>query len=331
MPAIFDFDCTLTKSHTFQSYAIEIKKNLSKEECYDEGQRAAMHNIKEGVQAVLMHDSQNLSAVATFHNNPEFVAGNISAILKKELTLVDTVRKKIKTAHPIKTEIAINVYKVEGVEKPFLISYIPFEGKDFSLAINILSHKNAQINAIRDYWVQNGSIKETDVIDFYEDTEKNYEAARALDYINGHLVSQSTSVHKVIASYKAVSMTSNPCSHSEGHREGESDKAVNKTSLIMINNEAHVVSESCKSVNNTCNVGMMVLSGFIAALGIAAIAIAFTALNASTLGISGLVLAGAGIATCLTGCGLFAKNIFKKEQSSSHSDSVVHELNVNPV
>lgn len=52
------------------------------------------------------------------------------------------------------------------------------------------------------------------------------------------------------------------------------------------------------------NMSMMVLGGFIAAVGIAAIAIAFTLLNAATLALPGVVLAGIGAA--LTVMGLFA-------------------------
>lgn len=63
------------------------------------------------------------------------------------------------------------------------------------------------------------------------------------------------------------------------------------------------------------NISMMVLGGFIAAAGIAAVAIAFTLLNAATFGVSGLILASVGVATILSGVGLFATAAYKNRQA----------------
>ena len=276
MPAIFDFDCTLTIEHTFLEHAIE-KARLAQNQ-YVLGQAKGKKNIKHGVDAILKHDDQGLSAVATYHNNPGFVAGNISAILKKELTLVDTIREEIHNAGSLeKTVIAINVYRVEGIDKPFLISYLPHEGHEFISAQRILKNKNAQIMAIRQFWLKEGLIKPTDTIDFYDDSRENFDGATSLDYINGHLVTGKSRDHVVETSY----------------------------------NGAIKPSQAFSSMSN---ISMIVLGGFIAVAGIAAIAIAFTVLNAATsaLGIPGLLLAVAGIAAVLTGCGLFACNMNKK-------------------
>lgn len=55
-----------------------------------------------------------------------------------------------------------------------------------------------------------------------------------------------------------------------------------------------------------CDIGMQILSGFIAVIGIASVAIAFIALNAATFGTTGLVVAAIGVgATLLGGIGLF--------------------------
>ena len=57
--------------------------------------------------------------------------------------------------------------------------------------------------------------------------------------------------------------------------------------------------------NSSC-VNMQVLSGFIAAMGVAAVAIAFVVLNAATLGTAGICVAAIGLtATLLGGFGLF--------------------------
>ncbi len=293
MPAIFDFDCTLTKDHTFNDHAIE--RALPAQNQYTLGQTEGKKNIKNGVDVVLNHDEQDLSAVATYHNNPEFVAGNISAILKKELTLVDTIRKTIVNAGSSeKTEIAINIYKVVGIDKPFLISYLPHKGNAFQSAMRILENKNAQISAIREFWLAKGFIKGTDNIDFYEDSSTNFNAAKSLDYINGYLVTASNE-HTVKESYKAAI------------------KPLQASSSLS-NSPASPPSHQTEKTNSLSmsNISMMVLGGFIAAAGIAATAIAFTVLNAATLGIPGLLLAGAGIAAVLAGCGLFASNMNKQ-------------------
>jgi len=306
MPAIFDFDCTLTIKHTFSDHAIE--RALPAQNQYTLGQAEGKKNIKHGVDAILNHDEQDLSAVATYHNNPEFVAGNISAILKKELTLVDTIRKTIVNAGSSeKTEIAINVYKVGGIDKPFLISYLPHGGDEFQSAMRILENKNAQIEAIREFWLTNGFIKRTDNIDFYEDSSTNFNGAKSLDYINGYLVTASKE-HTVKTSYKAAIKPS---------------QASSNLSSSPTNPPPHQAEET--NSLSMSNISMMVLGGFIAVAGIAAIAIAFTVLNAATLGIPGLLLAGVGIAAVLAGCGLFAYNM-KKQTTPNILDSSMHTV-----
>lgn len=70
-------------------------------------------------------------------------------------------------------------------------------------------------------------------------------------------------------------------------------------------------------------ISMQILNGFIAVLGVAAVAVAFTALNAASMGIPGLVVATAGVASILTGIGLFAANHFKSSEVSQDSSNEV--------
>ena len=301
MPAIFDFDCTLTITHTFSAHAIERAQPAQNQ--YALGQTEGQNNIKHGVDVVLNHGKQDLSAVATYHNNPEFVAGNISEILKKELTLVDTIRKTIVNAGSSeKTEIAINVYKVVGIDKPFLISYLPHKGNEFQSAMRILENKNAQISAIREFWLTKRFIKGTDSIDFYEDSCTNFNAAKSLDYINGYLVTASNK-HTVTASYKAAI------------------KPLQASSSLS-SSPTSPPSHQTEETNSMSNTSMMVWGGFIAAAGTAEIAIAFTVLNAATFDIPRLLLAGAGIAAVLTGCGFFASNMNKQTTPNTLDSSV---------
>ncbi|WP_172653465.1 hypothetical protein [Legionella fallonii] len=90
------------------------------------------------------------------------------------------------------------------------------------------------------------------------------------------------------------------------------------------------VKSSQTAETHSLSISMMVLSGFIGAAGIAAVAIAFTVLNAATFGVAGLVVAGIGIATALSGVGLFAMGAYKNRQTTSDisldfSDNSVHQ------
>lgn len=69
-----------------------------------------------------------------------------------------------------------------------------------------------------------------------------------------------------------------------------------------------------QSQNDVQSISMMVLGGFIAAVGIAAIAVAFAVLNAATCGIAGVVTVSIGAAATLSGVGLFGTGAYKKSQ-----------------
>ena len=55
----------------------------------------------------LKHDELQTSAIATYHNNPAFIAGNVAALLNKKLTLAETRHSKAPT-------VAIDIYTIEG-------------------------------------------------------------------------------------------------------------------------------------------------------------------------------------------------------------------------
>lgn len=81
--------------------------------------------------------------------------------------------------------------------------------------------------------------------------------------------------------------------------------------LAPENMQSNIEIESSSSMNN---ISMMVLGGFVAALGVAAVATAFIMLNALTGGVVGLVVAGIGIASILSGIGLFATGACRNNQ-----------------
>ncbi|WP_133129323.1 hypothetical protein [Legionella yabuuchiae] len=71
------------------------------------------------------------------------------------------------------------------------------------------------------------------------------------------------------------------------------------------------------SCTELSNISMMILGGFIAAVGISAIALAFTVLNVATFGAAGIALATMGAAATISGLGLFAVGAHKQTRQSS--------------
>lgn len=190
MPSIFDFDQTISIEHTFRNFklgALDPSANP-----YELGKKHALGNIKKQVENYLKHDNDNLSAIATWHNNPDFIAGYMAILTGKELILE-------KTMHSKDGLIAINQYRITGVDKPFLLSYIPHANDpDFQNALTLLKNKNRQITWLHKKMLKQQLIQEDSLIDFYEDTRKNFEEAKKLPYIKSHLVDNNSDYFSII-------------------------------------------------------------------------------------------------------------------------------------
>ena len=182
MPSIFDFDQTISTKHTFPSSKLEALNPLTNH--YHHGKEHALVNIKKETGKYLKHDNDNVSAIATWHNNPDYIAGYIAILIGKELTLEKTTISDNKF-------IAVNQYKVAGVSKPFLISYLPQVKIEFQKAITALGNKNQQIALLHQLMLEQQLIQDNTIIDFYEDTVNNYHVAKQLPYIRSHLVDRS--------------------------------------------------------------------------------------------------------------------------------------------
>lgn len=89
------------------------------------------------------------------------------------------------------------------------------------------------------------------------------------------------------------------------------------TDLVHANSLGQPAPTNEARYSSTMDISMMVLGGFIAAMGIFAVAIAFVALNASTFGIGGVVMASLGFAAICSGAGLFAAGAYKNSQTFS--------------
>ncbi|WP_131775217.1 hypothetical protein, partial [Legionella cincinnatiensis] len=184
---ILDFDQTVSIQHTFSDHCLENHQNQAATDIYQLGKNHALQNVKMGVEAVLKHNDDELTAIATYHNNPAYIAGYISRILGKELVFQETLYSAQPTT-------AINVYTVAGIERPFLISYLPDLGAAFPTKISQLAGKNNQINFLTQVLNNKGQIDTNNcMINFYDDTQKNYTHAKELPKVNSFWVQGNNS------------------------------------------------------------------------------------------------------------------------------------------
>ncbi len=109
--------------------------------------------------------------------------------------------------------------------------------------------------------------------------------------------------------------------------------SINLACLAAKNGHANVIAELAQhgvdlnQANQIDYLSMMVLGGFIAAVGVASVAIAFTLLHATTLGAAGLIVAGLGIGALVSGVGLFATGLYKNWQTI---DAAPQSMTQNP-
>jgi hypothetical protein len=187
---IVDFDKTLSYKHTFENYKRDKFLGAEDIDIYNCGQEHATSNLKKNVKSIFKHGSDDLCAVATFHNNPLFVAGYISVILGKKLT----INSEMGGYPPNTNSPAIAVFSVEGEDesRPVLISYLDAVGDNFETLMNGLKNKNRQIEDLRATWLNLGLIDKHSEINFYDDSSDNYEGAKSLDYVNSHQVAEGS-------------------------------------------------------------------------------------------------------------------------------------------
>lgn len=185
----FDFDRTITCKHTFPTTKIDEKSVLTfYPEEYLKGQQDAIKNVKKGVSEYIIHDDgEHSSAIATFHNNHSMVAGYISAISGKNLTFEENHLSE-------SGFIAIAQYKIDGIEKPFFISYINAYGSNFSTTLfNLNKNKNEQLNHLRQTVHKLYPDQESIEIIHYDDDMNNCEQAALLPSTTVFLINANIS------------------------------------------------------------------------------------------------------------------------------------------
>ncbi|KTD18992.1 hypothetical protein Ljor_0215 [Legionella jordanis] len=184
---LFDFDQTLTVNHTFKHTERALFPNASEADMYQLGKEEFDRNRKPGAESFFIHNDQQASAIATFHNNPSMVAGFLSRMLgDKEFTPVNT---------QYSGPYAVTTYQVKGSNTPVLVSWINASSADeFNGTIATLQqqniHKNGQLSFLHQCMSNQNIIQPTTDIHYFDDSQANIIAAESLPFrVQRHQVS----------------------------------------------------------------------------------------------------------------------------------------------
>lgn len=220
---IFDFDLTCTNQHTFRTMSANPDKEdhlIFSQDQYELGKSRFESLKKSNLHEYILHDdTENCSAIATFHNNPSFIAGFFAAYFGREIVWKDTNCSE-------NSCIAAAQCSIEGINRPFIISYIPEVGARYQLALPIIENKNIQIQNILLNNLNNSLPFETY---FYDDDPKNVKAAGEFIDVKTLLVDRKNST--IFSATELVS---------------ESRKALEKLSLLRT-----------EIINTPWNIGMI--------------------------------------------------------------------------
>lgn len=197
MIIISEFDFTLTIDDTFASCSQADHALKSPIEIYALGEEDAERNLKQGLAEHFDLARGDSIAIASFHNNPNYIAGHLARLLRCKLTLVDTCFIDSKKT------MAIKQYRAEGYDKPVLISYIPAIGRTRSTYIAGLKNKNPQITFLRNKMLELGMMTREDTIDYFDCDELYCEHAKSMDNIRCHLIDVKSSVFSDISATPA--------------------------------------------------------------------------------------------------------------------------------
>ncbi|PUT39029.1 hypothetical protein DIZ81_11515 [Legionella taurinensis] len=128
-------------------------------------------NIKAGVTKLFIHDETHIAAIASYHNDPDYIKRYIEVILNTPLTL----RERIDTY----ADNVLSVYNIQSMPMPLIISTV--KGDEFNARVARLkvTGKNAQIGQVLQYLetVEKIPLAEAVEVEFYDDDEKNYREA----------------------------------------------------------------------------------------------------------------------------------------------------------
>ncbi|QDQ39649.1 hypothetical protein E3226_004155 [Legionella geestiana] len=178
--AIFTFDHTLCKKPTFyffKNLCVDFDESRKhspllhftfQQSDYEKGKKDATDFLKADASSWFLHNEDYISAIATFHSFPDYIAGFLATMLGKELKRLDT-----HTVAPTENHL-IASYEVEGVSRPVLIAYInPLV--DRQLAITSDNWKSEQLSDLRGVLLKNNWLRDDESVHFYEGVCRNSE------------------------------------------------------------------------------------------------------------------------------------------------------------
>jgi hypothetical protein len=279
--SIFDFDQTVTIKHTFYRFAlVTYPDSGSQLSHYEAGRANAEQNMKQGVRERLKHNLEHLSAIATYHNNPAFIAGFIARILGNELKFNKTVFSDVSP------RTAIDYYSVEGIETPFLISYIPAANDEFDKTLAQLHGKNEQLTHLKQIFLTEKWIPDNSVINYYDDSYVNFQCAIPLSLINRHYVDPVMSEFTILATVECELAAERNDDDSEFVAANGNDSSPVMMTPISTGFFMQVISSEAAEVIG----GLLLIAGL-------------AALIAGTLGVAGAIAGFAGVAAIATAAG----------------------------
>ncbi|STX40348.1 Uncharacterised protein [Legionella donaldsonii] len=175
---IFDFDKTISIEHTMHNPALYHPES----------------NTKSGLQKTVVHNDQEICAIATFHRDPEYVLSYLLPVLG--LTENDITRCELEsfTDHQL-----TNVY-LKNCKYPLIISTPLTDDYKAHLLGLAWSGKNTQIRDII------SQLPPCDEYHFYDDTEKNYSTATLMDTLHCYWVEEDNVEFKISKTSKPTAM-----------------------------------------------------------------------------------------------------------------------------
>lgn len=171
--AVFTFDHTICKRPTFfrfKNHVVDYDQSRKRDHSlnfkfnqadYEHGKKDALDNVKSGFSSWFVNDENHISAIATFHCYPDYIAGHLAHILGKELTRVDS------SSRIPYEDTLIAEYRVEGHSRSILISYVnPMA--DRHSALITLGSKTKQLLQLRYAMLNRDWITEDEPVHLYE-------------------------------------------------------------------------------------------------------------------------------------------------------------------
>lgn len=175
---IFDFDKTISIEHTSHNPGLYHPES----------------NTKSGLQNMVVHNNQEICAIASFHKDPDY-------ILSYLLPLLGLTKKDIARCEPqVFADHQLTKVYLKNCKYPLIISTPLTDDYKAHLHALAWSGKNTQIRDII------SQLPPCDESHFYDDTEKNYSTATLLDTLHCYWVEEDNVEFKISKTSKPTAL-----------------------------------------------------------------------------------------------------------------------------